>query len=320
MKIIGHQKQRQFLRKLEKMGKIPHALLFYGQEQLGKKTLAIEFVKYLNCEEKDISKRPCQICRSCRDVQKGLHPDFNLIEPKIAEEGIQISQIRDLIWKLSLRSYSTFFKAVVIDKAHLMTREAQNSFLKILEEPKGKTLLILITEYPEILLPTILSRVQKLRFLPVESEEIEDYLINRGVSQSEAEYLALLSLGRPGMAINFLLDSQKLKNQQKLISDLIKISNSELAFRFKYAKDLSNIPIDNFKKILDTWLRYLRNIFLFRLTECRSSSTIKKTDAFHYCSLSKLKNILKLIQSTNFLVSTTNVNSKLALEILLMEM
>lgn len=309
MTIIGHQKQRQFLKRIAEKGRIPHALLFYGQEQLGKKTLAVEFIKYLDCQEKH---RPCQVCRSCQDIQKGLHPDFNLIEPEISCQGIQISQIRDLIWKLSLCSYSAPFKAAVIDKAHLMTQAAQNSFLKILEEPKGKTLLILITEYPEMLLPTILSRVQKIRFSSVKSKEIENYLLKQGASQSNAEYLSLLSLGRPGMAINFLLDSQKLKNQEKLISDLIKISNSDLAFRFQYAKSLSKEK-GSIKEILDVWLGYFRKVFISRLA---GKETIKD---FSQYPLSKLKNIIKIIQSTNFLLSTTNVNSKLALEILLME-
>jgi len=321
MATIGHQKQREFLKRIAEKGKIPHAFLFYGQEQLGKKTLAIEFVKYLNCKE---TVRPCQVCRSCQDIQKGLYPDFNLIKPETSQT-IQISQIRDLIWKLSLRSYSAPFKVAVIDKAHLMTQAAQNSFLKILEEPKGKTLLILITEYSEMLLPTILSRVQKLRFSAVKNKEIESYLINQGASKSNAEYLSLLSLGRPGMALNFLLDSQKLKNQEKLISDLIKISNSDLAFRFEYAKTLSKMTSDalTIDRILETWLRYLRNIFLSRLTKessrRRTSISLKRDDVFNHYSLSKLKNILRLIQSTNFLISTTNVNSKLALEVLLME-
>lgn len=308
--MIGHRNQRNFLVKSAELKQLPHALLFYGQEQLGKKTLAVEFVKYLNCKE---STRPCQVCRSCQDIQKGLHPDFNLVKPETSYQGIQISQIRDLIWKLSLCSYSAPFKVAVIDKAHLMTQAAQNSFLKILEEPKGKTLLILITEYPKMLLSTILSRVQKIRFSPVKSKKIENYLLNQGASESNAEYLSLLSLGRPGMALNFLLDSQKLKNQEELISDIVKISNSDLAFRFQYAKSLSEKK-GSIREVLDIWLRYFRNVFISRLTK---KEAIKD---FNQYSLSKLKNIIRHIQSTNFLVSTTNVNSKLALEILLMEL
>jgi len=312
MKLIGHQKQKQFLRTIAEKGKIPHALLFYGQEQLGKKTLAIEFVKRLNCQEKDVSKRPCRVCRSCQSIQKGVHPDFNLIKPEISSQGIQISQIRNLIWKLSLCSYAAPFKAAIIDKAHLMTPEAQNSFLKILEEPKGKTLLILITEYPEMLLPTILSRVQKIRFSLVKSKEIEGYLLKQGASQGDAGQLSSLSLGRPGIALNFLLNSQKLKNQEKIVSDLIKISNSDLAFRFQYAKNLSK-ERERVTEILNIWLRCFRKAFISRIIR---KEAIKGLDQY---SLSKLKNIIKHIQSTNFLLSTTNINSKLALEVLLTE-
>ncbi|MBU2634891.1 DNA polymerase III subunit delta', partial [Patescibacteria group bacterium] len=140
----GHQKQWQFLKKSAELGRLPHALLFYGQEGLGKKALAIEFSKFL--------------------IKKTSPPDFILIEPQGKE--IQIAQIRSLIQGLSFKPYLADFKIAVINKAHLMSQESQNCFLKFLEEPTDKTYLILITEYPAMLLPTILSRVQKLRFFP----------------------------------------------------------------------------------------------------------------------------------------------------------
>jgi len=323
--IIGHRNQWNFLVKAAELDRLSHAYLFYGQERLGKKTLAVEFVKYLNCEKVIFSKpraraglaaEPCQICRNCRDIQKRAHPDFILIEPKRKE--IQISQIRDLIWKISLRPYSAVFKVAILDKAHLMTKEAQNCFLKLLEEPKGKALLILISEYPEILLPTILSRVQKLRFSLVRSTEIENYLIEKGISGEKAKYLSQLSLGEPGAAINFLSDPQKLEEQKKLISDLIQINNADLAFRFQYAKKLSEKSFDvsknSIKEVLDIWLRYLRSIFLSRL-----GKQVKVKD-FNQYSLPKLGKIIKLLQSINFLLATTNINSRLALEILLLEL
>ena len=320
--IIGHQKQWKFLRKSVELGKIPHALLFSGQEQLGKRTLAIEFVKLINCQENDFSKKPCQKCRSCQDIEKGLHPDFVLVEPVSSHgpasllssgtstgRGTQISQVRELIWKLSLHSYSAPFKSAIIDKAHLMTREAQNCFLKTLEEPKGKTLLIIITEYPEMLVSTILSRVQKLKFSPVKRNEIESYFKKQGISSKKAEYLLSFSSGRPGKAINCFLDNQKIKDQERFIQDIVKISNSDYIFRFKYAKNFSSEISD----ILETWLRYFRSLFLARI----SGQT--KTENFKQYSLFKLKKIISLIQSTNYLISNTNVNPKLAFEVLLME-
>ena len=95
MKIIGHQKQWQFLKKLAESGKIPHSLLFEGGEKLGKSNAAFEFIKLLFCQEKDFSKRPCQNCRACQDMEKKQHPHLILIE-QITNE-IQIFQIRELI-------------------------------------------------------------------------------------------------------------------------------------------------------------------------------------------------------------------------------
>ena len=325
MKLVGHKNQWDFLLKAAKLNRLSHAYLFYGWEQIGKKALAVEFVKFLNCSSEDFSKRPCQVCRNCQDVQKGVHPDLILIEPEDSQKGIQISQIRNLIWKISLKPYGAAFKVAILDKAHLMTRDSQNCFLKILEEPKGRAILILITEYPEVLLPTILSRVQKLRFSPVKSAEIENYLKRKGVSRVRAEYFSLLSLGRPGVAIRFLSNPQQLENQKKAISDLIKISNSDLSFRFQYAKKLSEESFgpseNNPKESLDTWLRYFRDIFLSRLylTEQGWSEEVGDNILNHY-PLSKIRKIIKLLQSTKFLISTTNINPKLAFEILLMEM
>lgn len=309
--LIGHQKQWQFLEKSAELGKLPHALLFCGQEQLGKKTLAVEFAKFLNCQSKN--KRPCHVCRNCQDIEKGIFPDFIFIEPIALAKEIQIFQIRELIKKLSLHSYLSSFKIAVLNNAHLMTREAQNAFLKLLEEPKGKTILILITEYPETLLSTIISRVQKINFFPVKKEEIRDYFLQQRVSEKEADYFSSLSSGRPGRALKFYLNPDKLEEEKKLVLDLVKISQSNLAFRFRYVKNFSDLSQNNLKKVLSVWLSYFRLILLSRF------AGQKKIGDFSHYSLSKIKRIIKNIQTTMFLISSTNINSKRAFENLLIE-
>ncbi|MFH1656327.1 MAG: hypothetical protein ABH956_00970 [Candidatus Nealsonbacteria bacterium] len=299
--ILGHHKQRQFLKKLVELNKLPHAFLFSGEKQIGKKTLAIEFIKFLNCQS---SKRPCNICRSCKDIEKKVDPDSIIIKPEQGKKEISISQIRNLIWKTSLFPYSASFKTAIIDQAHLMTKEAQNCFLKTLEEPKGKSALFLITEYPDFLLPTIISRIQKIRFFPVKKKELENYLFKQGVSQNRVEYLTSFCLGKPGMIIDFLADQEKIKNHQDFISDIEKISESDFGFRFQYVKNLLEKDV-SIKDVLDTWLVYFRKMFF---------SSLEKGD-----DCSKIKKIILKIQSTNYLISTTNINPKLALELLLME-
>ena len=266
--MISYQKQWQYLKKTAELGKTPHALLFYGQVSIGKKTLALEFIKLLNCQAEKFSQKPCKKCRSCLDIEKNVHPDLVIVEPKESKE-IKISQIRDLHNHLRLRSYSAPFKAVVIDRAHSLNQEAQSAFLKLLEEPKGKTLFVLITEYPEMLFPTILSRVERLRFYappkPVDSKE-------------------------------------------KRIKEILQMGKADLATRFQYAKKLSQEP-ENLKEILDAWLRYFREVLLLTINN-------KSKDY----SIAKLQRVLRLIQTTDFLILTTNVNSRLALEILMLEL
>ncbi len=280
--IIGHEKQWQFLKKASEMKKLPHALLFSGQEKIGKKTLALELGNYL--------------CGS--SVEK--HPDLILIEPE--KEKIQIFQIRDLISRLSFKPYSASLKIGIIDKAHTMTFEAQSSFLKLLEEPKGDTLLILITEYPETLLSTITSRVQIMRFSPVKKELIEKYLLKKGISKKKAEKLTSISLGRPGRVIDFLSDPQKLEEREKIIDDLFKLKNSFLSERFKYAKELSK-ERRKAEEVFSLWLEHLRKIL------------ITKENSFE-----NLSSFIKELQTIRFLLYTTNISCKLAIENLLIHL
>jgi DNA polymerase-3 subunit delta' len=319
--MIGHKKQWQFLQKSIELDRIPHGLLFCGQEQLGKKTLAIEFAKMLDCSSKDSKGNPCQACRSCQDMQKGIHPDLILVEPASQKGEIQISQIRELQRKLSLRSYSNGFKIAILDRAHSMNQEAQSCFLKLLEEPRGRTALILITEYPEMLFPTILSRVQRLKFSSVDRAEIEKHIISRGISQKDAKYFTDISSGKPGLAITLAANADKAEGQQKAVSDLIKIGESDLSFRFKYAKELTGGDSEdkgkNLQEVLSIWLGYLREKLIGHFKK-KEEEDLKK-EIFDGYSAPKLVKIINLLQSTIFLMSSTNINQKLAFEILLTE-
>jgi len=293
--VIGHQKQWQFLKKSVKLSRFSHAYLFSGQEKLGKKTIAYEFIKLFFGNDA---------------IQS--HPDFIFITP--IEKEIQIKQIRDLNWRLSLKPFSAPLKVAIIDQAHLMNAEAQNCFLKTLEEPRGETLLILISEYPEFLFPTIRSRTEIIKFYPVPRKEIEAYLKKQGAGEEKSRLISQISQGKPGVAIDFLNYPQKLKERELLINEIVKLTKSDLNFRFQYAKKLSKTA--DFKKNLDLWLFYFREILLSKIDK----NNIGKIDIGDTCKISKIQNILEKIQSTNFLISTTNVNPRLALEVLMLEL
>ena len=282
--IAGHQKQWEFLKKSANLHQFSHAYLFSGQEKLGKKKIALEWASLLFGESVE-----------------NFHPDLILVEPQKKE--IQIEQIRELIWKLSLKPYSASSKIAIIDEAHTMNSHAQTCLLKTLEEPRGETILILISQAPEYLLPTILSRVEILKFYPVTKEEIKKYLLEQGAEEKTAEGIAEISLGRPGRALDFLSQPQKIKSFRAKTNEIKKLSEADLALRFQYVKDLAEDPQD-LKEDLDIWLGYFRNILLSKENSKYSASD--------------LRNILKNIQTTEYLISTTNVNPKLALENLML--
>ena len=278
--MLRNPKQWQLLKKAAELGKTPHALLFYGQGASGKRALALEFIKLLNCQDQNFEARPCLACRSCSDIEKNIHPDLTIVEPPAFAEAsagkqeskeIKISQIRELQKNLSLKPYSAPFKAAIINKAHLLNQEAQSAFLKILEEPRGNSLFILVSEYPEMLLPTILSRVERIRFSSPSVRE-------------------------------------KTKEEKEVIEEITKLSRQNLLARFQYAKELADSSAD-LKGILDIWLSFFRETLLGVINGKPSDYPVVK-----------LRKILKTIQNISFLISTTNVNTRLALEILMLEL
>jgi len=290
--IIGHQKQRQFLKKAVESDRMPHAYLFSGMEKLGKKKVALEMLSLAFGKE----------------LENISHPDLIIIEPQAKE--IKIEQIRSLIWQLSLKSYSSPLKAVLINKAHTMNQEAQTAFLKTLEEPRGRVVLILISEHPDYLLPAILSRVQNIKFYPVKKKEIVDYLKKVGLSDEKAENISQITLGRPGLAIDLVKDPSLLEEFNEKIENFDRLAASDLNYRVQYVKELAEDPLC-VKEALEAWTVYLRNQML---------SILKSDKVKTRYSLNKLKKIIEKIQETRLLTATTNVDPKLALEILMLEL
>ncbi|MFH1657562.1 MAG: DNA polymerase III subunit delta' [bacterium] len=316
--ILGHKKQQELLEKSIKSNKLSHAYLFYGPEQVGKKTVALEFIKLLNCPTASEFGQICGKCRSCRDIEKRMHPDLSIIETETPTENsskkeIKITQIKKLQRELSLSPYQAKIKTVIVDEAENMNSEAQNCFLKTLEEPKGETILILIVEHPETLLPTILSRVEKIKFSSLPKKEIENYLRGQKIDEKTIQDILLISDGKPGLAIDLAAHPEKITVQKQRIKDVARLSGADTAFRFQYAKTLSQNP-QELKDVLDVWQRYLRNVFLLKM------KGLSSTGPFANYTILKLKNILKSLQDISSLINSTNVNPRLALEMLMMEL
>lgn len=202
--VLGHQQNKEFLQKLLKPGSRPHALLFYGMGGIGKKMLALHFAKTFLC--KSAGKKPCGICESCRlmDIENNsfAHPDFYLLTAEEAGKDIKIEQVKEMAKQAAFAPVLSEHKVCIIDDAGQMTAEAANSLLKLLEEPPPGWLFILITQQAERLLPTVLSRVVRLRFDAPDSSAVQQILKAKGITQN-IQVLAALAGGSPGRALSY---------------------------------------------------------------------------------------------------------------------
>jgi hypothetical protein len=174
------------------------SVIFHGARGLGKATAARELAVALNC----LDGKP-GVCAHCRQLAAGNFPDFIWID-RGDKASLGIEQVRTLTAELSLRPFAPgASRVVVINEAHLLTLEAQNALLKLLEEPPPATLVILIAEHQESLLLTVRSRCRVVLFVRPGEAAVAAMLVKAyGVTGPAAGQLAAASGGAPGTAIN----------------------------------------------------------------------------------------------------------------------
>ncbi len=332
--LIGHQRIWNFLTGSFVNNKLAHACLFVGPPQIGKKTIALELAKLVQCQNQkpeDKKRHYCGTCEDCRRIEKGYHPDVILIEQNsqasakeqnepseqtLKNNEIKIGQIRDLQHQISLSPFSAQYKFVILDSAQHLTQEAANCLLKTLEEPPQKSILVLIASSWQKLLPTITSRCQVIKFLPVKSEEITQGLKKMGYKDEQIIKQAVrFSCGLPGRAIRFAGDAQLREEQKQIVDNLEKLTKKDLAAKFKYARELAqNVFLA--QEALDNWLIWFRDRMLY-LAGAGKFSVFKEGKSEY--SLSKTKELLEKIQETKNLLEEPSFNARLILENLMLK-
>ncbi|MGA2781815.1 MAG: DNA polymerase III subunit delta' [Smithella sp.] len=198
--IYGHEKKIEIIQKALAQKRIGHAYLFSGIPAVGKKTIAWEFVKALNCEKEDALHDSCGECSSCRKIQRGNHPDVFSVEAD--GQFIRIDAIREIQEQMKCKPLEARRRVFVIDDADKMNDQAANALLKILEEPSPSNILILVTARPYSMPSTIISRCQHMRFNPLRFDTVAKFLVDRiGMDDQRALLLAGLSGGSLGHAM-----------------------------------------------------------------------------------------------------------------------
>jgi DNA polymerase-3 subunit delta' len=215
--IKGQDKAINVLRAYVRNASLEGGYIFTGAQGIGKKMTALALAKELNCLDSDADA--CAPCYSCLKINSSQHPDVHIISEDEAQ--IKIESVRILQKNMSLRAYEGKYKVFIIDNAHTLTAEASNCLLKVLEEPAKNSLIILVSDKPNLFFKTVLSRCKIVKFSALKREDLEgilkrDYNIEDGF----AHFLAYFTEGRLGLALK-LKDDGILVKKNSIIDKFV---------------------------------------------------------------------------------------------------
>lgn len=319
---------------------IPHALLFTGIDGVGKRKAALAFAMACLCSGGQLNgdalsphpfshshqnhpNRPCARCHNCRRVASGNHPDVIQIAPEGAY--IRIGQIRSLCNTLSMKPYESGFRIVIIANAHRMNIEAGNALLKVLEEPPAKTILVLTAASLSELLPTIVSRCQRICFNPLSPESIAEELTDqKQIDPNLAQTIALMANGSLSKA------------HEMVDTDIISQRNWLLKATGMQSATLTKIPIwqglalaealykqkDRLETSLEIIKSWLRDVLIYpfcpdKIVNQDMASEVKKRSRSE--SIDSLLRKLSAVETAQKVIDA-NGNLRLTLDVMAMQL
>ncbi|MCB2293072.1 DNA polymerase III subunit delta' [Clostridium algoriphilum] len=306
--IIGHNSIKNQISKSINLDKLSHAHLLVGEDGIGKSILAREI--------------GLKILGETQDRQY-----VDLVEWRIEKNKstIGVNSIRALIEEINKKPFEGDKKVVIIYNAHKMTVQAQNAFLKTIEEPPKNVTILLLCENIEVILDTIKSRCQIHKLKSLNVDEMEEYLkINyHDLPKDEIKVIIAFSNGIPGKAEKFILDSNFKEIRDITLEILLKLNKEKTEEIIKYEKKLSNQK-EKFEEILTAFLSYIRDTIIYK--EIEEENLIINIDKLIYIkelanifSFNKLNGIINIINDTRENLDR-NVNPGLVFEVMLFKM
>lgn len=236
--VKGQERVVDALTRSLKANRVAHAYLFEGPEGCGRRTTALALIQVLFCTQ-PIHGDACGSCTSCRKLATGNHPDLQFLSPLPDKRDINIEQVRELQQVLSLRPYEATRKACLIEPADRMNEKSANALLKTLEEPPGHAIIILLTTQADLLLATIRSRCQHLRFSPLQDQVIEELMRQNGIEPTLAAELAPLAEGSMERALTLESEGDEAKRRE-LLACLAQANTRQISTIFDTAESLSS--------------------------------------------------------------------------------
>ena len=272
--VIGHEKILAFLKKSIQANQVSHAYIFDGAKGVGKKTVANFFAAALLCE--DSAHAPCGKCKSCKLNQYKNHPDVNVLSlggenglsNKVhhtkASKSISVEAVREAKRDIYIKPFYGKRKVYLIYDADKLTAQAQNSLLKVLEEPPRYCVLILVTNSLSGILDTVQSRSIRVRFESLSEEQMISYLEQEHPEQKE-RYKALVSLsgGSIGQLESILEDDGLLSLRDDLKNNIWQLFSPNKLERLAF-EDFFVAHKGDAEFLLDTIVSFLRDSMLIK--------------------------------------------------------
>jgi DNA polymerase-3 subunit delta' len=289
--------------------------LFFGPEGVGRALTAKAFLAAIMCRAAKDPHEACLGCPTCMRVNELSHPDIMWVNAG-KNKKIKIEDIRKARDILNLKPYEASLNACVIEDAHMMTQEASNALLKVLEEPPAGSLLILISSKKELLLPTVISRCTEVRFNPLPVDQAKDIIMNCSELDEESAYfLAYFSEGSPGKALEVVKEGV-LRRKEDLAGALKRIAMEKDASCLTWDQERKDVILED----LELLIMFFRDIVLGKegLQEFVLDKNLIDTEMYRFFKeypVEKISNIIeKLISLKQALLG--NVNPKLVAQAL----
>jgi DNA polymerase III subunit delta' len=290
-KLIGNNHLKDVFRRLLISQRLPHSLLFVGEEGVGKRTFALELAKAFVCQNPQAGEA-CDVCGACKRADKfhiphvdentkvdeklkdqfkkvffSEHSDIGMVVP--LKRNILVDAIRNLEEEANFRPFEARGRFFIIDNADKLNDEASNALLKTLEEPSETTYIFLITSRPASLLPTIRSRCQIVRFAPVDTRQIEGYLEGtKHFTIDDSELLSKLAHGSIGRALE--LDLGKFRERRETLLKVLEslLTNNNRAVLLKAAEEINDAKNkEYYEDYLETLQTLIHDVWILRLGE-----------------------------------------------------
>ncbi len=309
--ILGHERQILYLDEVLRRGRFAHAYLFYGPEGVGKLAVAKAAAQALLCPNfrrgSNSLREAGDGCQECRLISGGQHPEVILLDlehtltsEKEKRRDIPIKDIHELRRRFSFAPAERRWRIAIVNQADTMSTEAADAFLKTLEEPGERTLFLLVSSAREFLTPTIISRTVPIAFSLVPDRIIARALGSR-LAEKTLEEILTIAAGRPGVALRCVQDPSYLSAERKFIHSLQRVYD-DMSHALAFAERVA--PDEGLRaKTVQYFIAYLRG----RLQAAAGSAE----------ALAVARRIERACDITA-LMETTNVNPRLALEVMLL--